>query len=131
MASRLAFSHRPGRRQAQRLADQAAFAEELALREDRDHGFLALLRLDHDLDPAFLDVEDRVRRAGLRKYDGILGVRGDHATVMHGGEKRLRIEGRLGLFCQGRVLCRYDQVLRLRDGTSCAGKTGSRRWRSW
>ena len=62
--------------------------------EDGDHGFLALLGLDHDLDPAFLDVEDRVRRAALREDDGILGVLGDRATVIHGGEKHLRIEGR-------------------------------------
>ena len=65
-----ALDHGPGGRQAQRLADQAALAEELARPEQRDHRFLALLGRDDDLDPALLDVEDGVGRrspAGRRR----------------------------------------------------------------
>jgi hypothetical protein len=100
----LAIDHCPGRRQPQRLANQAAFAEELIRTEDGDDGFLALLGLDHELDPAFMDVEDRVRRTCLREDDGILGIVGDRATVIDGGEKRLRIEGRYSFFRHDRRL---------------------------
>ncbi len=101
------FGHRPGRRQAQRLANQAAFAEEFTLAEDGDHGFLALVGLDHDLDSAFLHVEDRVRGVRLCEDDGVLGVLGNCAPMIDGGEKHLCIKGRLGPLCHGCVVRWY------------------------
>jgi len=89
----LAFDHRLGRRQTQRLADQATLAEEFTWTKEGDDGFLALLGLDHELDLAFLDVKDRSGRVALSEDDSILGVPGGRAAVIHSGEKYLRIEG--------------------------------------
>jgi hypothetical protein len=50
----------------------AAFAEELAGLQNADHGFLALLGYDNNLDPAFLNIEDRICHVALRKDDLIL-----------------------------------------------------------
>src|SRR5882757_4112769 len=81
--------------QAQRLADQAAFAEEVARPEDRDHRFLALLGRDNDLDLALLDVENGLSRARLQEDDVFLAIVGHRAAATHRGEKRLRIKGGL------------------------------------
>src|ERR1700730_15013091 len=94
-----ALDHGPSGRQAQRLADQAALAEEVARPEDRHHRFLALLGRDHDLDLALLDVEDGVGRTGLQEDDIALAILGDGAAVVHRGEKRLRIEGSPAVAC--------------------------------
>ncbi len=66
---------------AQRLADQAALAEEIAGAQHADHGLLALLGGDDDLDPALLDVEHRIRWAGLPEDDGIAGTQRLGAAV--------------------------------------------------
>jgi hypothetical protein len=57
--------HYRDRRQAPRLAGQARLAKEIACSENRDDGFLSLLRNNRDLDLALLDVEDRIRRITL------------------------------------------------------------------
>jgi hypothetical protein len=50
------------------VAVHAAFAEELARLQNRDHGFLALFGQDSELDLTFLNVEDRVGDVALLEY---------------------------------------------------------------
>jgi hypothetical protein len=42
------------------MAVKATFAEELTWLQNRNHGFLALLGQNSELDPAFLNVEYRI-----------------------------------------------------------------------
>ena len=92
----LAVGHGLGGRQAKRLADQAALAEEVARPQDADHRLLALLGGDDDLDLALADVEHRVGHSGLPE-DHFLAAQVRHGVpVIDGGEKRLGIEGGLG-----------------------------------
>src|SRR5665213_2549424 len=106
-----AFDHGPRRRQAQRLADQAALAEELARPDEGNHRFLALLRRDYDLDLALLDVEDGVGRACLREDDLFPAIEGDGTAVIHSGEKGLRIESAIWLFGHDQAFLQYDNFI--------------------
>jgi hypothetical protein len=91
-----AFDHGSGRRQAERLPDQAALPEELARAQDGGYRFLALREGDHDLDLARLDVEDGIRRALLREDDVVGAIGGNAPAATYGREKRVRIEDVLG-----------------------------------
>jgi hypothetical protein len=64
-----------GRRQIDRLATQAAFADEAARPEQADDAFLALTRHDAEFDVALLDVVDRVALGALAE-DVALGFDG-------------------------------------------------------
>ena len=57
-----------------------------------DNGFLALLGYDNNLDPAFLNIEDRICHVALRKDDLILAKFKDGLPFAHLGEKLLRIK---------------------------------------
>jgi hypothetical protein len=80
-----------------RLGRHAAFAQEVALRQDRNHRFLALLRHDRQLHLAGLDVEDCIRRVPLRENGFVLGVLPNGPTLAHLGEQGPGVEGRLYL----------------------------------
>jgi hypothetical protein len=56
-----AFGHGSGRRQAKWLSDQASLPDELAHAQDGGDRFVTLPGRDHELDPARLNVEYRVR----------------------------------------------------------------------
>jgi hypothetical protein len=92
----IALSHRLGGCQSQRLADQAALAEEIARPEDRDDGLLALLGGDADLYPALLNIVDGVGNRGLAIDDDVLGVARNAAPAIDGRKKLLGIEYRFG-----------------------------------
>ena len=64
-----AFFHRRRGRDAQCMAIEAALAEELARFQNSDDRFLALLGNDCELDPALLNVKNRIRRLALREDD--------------------------------------------------------------
>jgi hypothetical protein len=73
-ASYHAFVHRPGCRDAQRMAIETSFAKEVASFQDCDDCFLALLGNDGEFDLALLDVKNRVRGLSLRKDNLILPI---------------------------------------------------------
>ena len=54
------------------MAIEASFAEELSGLHDSDHGFLALLGDNENLDPSLLDIENSIRGVALRKNDRVL-----------------------------------------------------------
>jgi hypothetical protein len=111
----LAFGHGPGRCQAQGLADQASFAEELAGAHDPDHRFLALRGRDHDLDLALLDVEYRVRGSRLLEDHFVPAQVGHGMPWTDGCEKGFWIEGGLGFSGHGcRKISMQAGTLRLR-----------------
>jgi hypothetical protein len=87
-----ALGDRLGRRKAQRLANQAAFTQELIWAQDSDHRFSALLRGDHNLDTARADVEYGVSRASLPENDVVFAIAGNSPTTIDGGKEYLRIE---------------------------------------
>jgi hypothetical protein len=74
------------------MAVHAAFAKKLARLQYADHGFLALLGYDNNLDPTFLKVEDRARHIALRKDNLILAKFKDGLPFTHLGEKLLGIK---------------------------------------
>ncbi|MFK4650649.1 hypothetical protein ABIF97_000583 [Bradyrhizobium japonicum] len=57
--------------------------------QNAHHGFLALLGYDHNLDPAFLNIEDRIRHVALRKDNLILAKFKDGLPFAHLGENSL------------------------------------------
>jgi hypothetical protein len=74
------------------MAVHAAFAKKLARRQYADHGFLALLGYDNNLDPAFLNIEDRIGHVALRKDYLVLAKFKDGLPFAHLGEKLLGIK---------------------------------------
>jgi hypothetical protein len=74
------------------MAVHAAFAKELAGLQNADHGFLALLGYDNNLDPAFLNIEDRARYIALREDNLVLAKFKDGLPFAHLGEKLLGIK---------------------------------------
>src|SRR5258705_1940634 len=105
-----ALLHRCRPCDTQRMAVHAAFAKELAGLQNADHGFLALLGYDNNLDPAFLDIEDRICHIALRKDDLVLAKFKDGLPFAHLGEKLLRIK-----YCL--VGIAWHVRFRSRDGT--------------
>jgi hypothetical protein len=78
------------------MAIQAPFAEELSGLQNSDDRFLALVGYDSELDPAFLDVKNRIRDLSLRENNLILPVLQNRLPPPHSGEKDLGIEYVLG-----------------------------------
>jgi hypothetical protein len=78
----------------------AAFAKELAGLQNADHGFLALLGYDNNLDPTFLNIEDRICHVALGKDDLILAKFKDGLPLANLGEKLLGIE-----YCLNGIVC--------------------------
>ena len=74
------------------MAVHEAFAKELAGLQNADHGFLALFGYDNDLDPAFLDIEDRVCYIALREDNLVPAKLKDGLPFAYLGEKLLRIK---------------------------------------
>ena len=60
--------------------------------QNADHGFLALLGYDNNLDPTFLNIEDRICHVALGEDDLILAKFKDGLPFAHLGEKLLGIE---------------------------------------
>ena len=92
-----ALFHRGRRRDAQRMAVHAAFAKELACSQNADYRFLALFRYDNNLDPALLNIEDRVCRISLGENDLILAKFNNGFPLAHLGEKFLGIKSLIGV----------------------------------
>jgi hypothetical protein len=57
------------------MAIQTSFAKKMTGSHDGNHRLLALLGKDGELDPALLDVKDRVRNFSLGENNLILPVR--------------------------------------------------------
>src|SRR4029450_11458625 len=74
------------------MSVHAAFAKELAGLQNADHGILALLGHDNNLDPTFLDIEDSICRIALGEDDLVLAKFKDGLPFAHLGEKLLRIK---------------------------------------
>jgi hypothetical protein len=107
--------HRRGCRDAQKMAVQAAFAEELAGLEHADHRFLAVIGQYREFDLAFLDVVNRV--GGVALFEDRLAFLQfqDRLASSHFGEEHLRVERILGW--QWKSPLRYAQKL---DGSACS-----------
>ena len=95
---------RDGGGQANPLASETPFAEEIARAEQGDDGFLALIGNNRELNPPPLDVEDGLGGVALPEDDPPrphleLGLR-----AIGGGENGLDVEGRrlLGFFAPAR-----------------------------
>ena len=56
------------------LSGETAFTEKVVGFEDRDNGFLSVLRNDGDFCGTFLDVEDRIGIVALREHDLRLAI---------------------------------------------------------
>jgi hypothetical protein len=67
---------RPRGRNAPRTSGQTTFADKISRLEECDDRFLALRGDDRNLDPAFSDVEDGIRRVTLGEDGLTLGVSG-------------------------------------------------------
>jgi hypothetical protein len=87
-----AFLHRRRRRDAERMAIQAALAKKLPGFEDPDNRFLALCGNDDDLQPAFLNVENRICHVALGEDDLVLAKLNDGFPFAYLGEKITGIE---------------------------------------
>src|SRR5580704_1204807 len=77
---------------AKRMTIHAAYTEELAGLQNRDHGFLALLGHDGELDPTFLNVKHRVSDVALLENELILVKFEDRFPGSDFAEKNLRIK---------------------------------------
>ncbi|GAC1501775.1 MAG: hypothetical protein NVS1B14_06310 [Vulcanimicrobiaceae bacterium] len=89
-----AAGKRRGRRHAKRLARQAALTEKEAAVQNRNDGLFAPSGDDCQLDLSGLNVEDRLSRIALSKYDLVDLVIADRASLADDGQKRLGIEWR-------------------------------------
>src|SRR6202165_3009380 len=74
------------------MAIHTSFAKKMTWSQDCDDCFLALLGNDSELDPALLDVKNRVRDLSLRKNNLILPIFGYRFSLAHLGEKCLGIK---------------------------------------
>ncbi len=102
-----AFRHGGDCCQTQRLSGQAPFPKEIAGSQKCDHGFLALLGDDGLLDPAALNVENRIRGFALRVDILILPIIGNGSPPVHFRQKYFGIERELSFAFHSRpFLCR-------------------------
>ena len=94
------------RRNATRLAGQAALTKEIPLLMESDHGFLALLGNHGDLALAVHDVKDSICRISLAEDYFILSIFRFSPSLLCVGEERLKNEGLLplGFYGQGSAL---------------------------
>src|SRR6476620_5746413 len=86
------------------MAVHAAFTEELAGPKDRDDRFLALLGLDGELDPAFLNVKDRLGNLALLEHVLIFVKFQYRLSRSYFGEKDFRVKHVLGWLHHGSLL---------------------------
>src|SRR5215216_8160338 len=93
-----AFFHRRRGRDTQLMAVQATLAEELAGFQNRNHRLLSLRGQHGELDPSFLNVEDRIGDISLRENGFVLVKVEDRFPCPHFGEKHLGIKRVLGRF---------------------------------
>ena len=95
--------HRRRGRDAHRMTVHAAFAKELAGAENPDHRLFALFGYDNNLDPAFLNIKDRVCHVSLGEDDLVFAKFKYGFPLAHDGEKLLGIECSLiGIVCHVR-----------------------------
>jgi len=87
-----AFGHRHRRRQAHGLARQAAFAEKIILSVDCYDGFLSALGNHADFYPAFLKVENGIRRVALIEKLLALPKLHQPSIAVGGGKKCIDVE---------------------------------------
>ena len=81
-----------GRRQPQRLPDQASLSEKVPRSEHSDDGLFSLPGSHQNLDLAALDVKNRIGRLALRKDNRVLFIMRNGSIAIEGGEKHLRVE---------------------------------------
>jgi hypothetical protein len=74
------------------MAIEAPLAEELARLQNSDHRFLPLLGQDSELDPALLNVKNRIRHASLLEDALMFFDFQDRFTRPYPGEKSLGVE---------------------------------------
>src|SRR5260370_26294899 len=87
-----AFIHSRSCLESQLTAIQTPFAKKITRSQDCDHGFLALLGIDGELDLALPDVENRVCDLSLRKNNLILPIFGYRFSFAYLGEKHFVIK---------------------------------------
>ncbi len=75
-----------------RLSGKTCFTEESVRSKYCNDGFFSLLRDDGELDLAFPDIEDRIRRFSLGKDDLAFAVLGNAVAVPDTSEKRFWVE---------------------------------------
>jgi hypothetical protein len=95
--------------QAQGLAIQTALAEKVSLSMNSDNRVLPQIGTDGDLDLAFPDVKDGIRRLALREDSVIFPVVRYAPAAVHGGEEFVDAEGTF-------LGCFHREVLPYRDG---------------
>src|SRR5258708_4732706 len=81
-----------GRRQIERLATQASFADEAARPQQADHALLALARHDAEFDAALLIVVDSVALAALPEDVALGRVGRNRAAGADRGQESLGVE---------------------------------------
>ena len=86
------------------MAIEAALAEELARFQNPDDRFLALLGYDSELDPALLNVKNRICHVSLLEDVPIPFNFQNRFARPHLGEKSLRIEPGFGWLSSHRSL---------------------------
>src|ERR1700722_8254507 len=92
-----AFIHGRSRCDAQTMAIETSFAKKLTGSQDGDYGFLPLFENHRELELAFLNVEDGVRRFALRENDLIRLIFCYRRSLADFGEKLLGIDRDLTL----------------------------------
>jgi hypothetical protein len=87
--------HGSGRREAQRLRNQTAFAEKVALAKQGNYRFPSLLGDHGDFDRAPYDVKDGICGVSLRENDLFGPILQHGSAVVHGCEEYVRIKSGL------------------------------------
>src|SRR5690348_13395991 len=87
-----ALFHRHRCRDPQGMAVEASFTKELSGFQDSDHGFLALLGDNENLDRSLLNIENCIRDVALRKHDLVLVKFRYGLAVADLGEKLLWVK---------------------------------------
>src|SRR5882757_8865553 len=89
-----ALLHGRGADHALGLTVEASFAEKIAGSENCEHGFLATLGQDRDLDFSLLDIKYGIGGIPLSEHHVLWGIDDSGSGAAHLGEKTLRVEGR-------------------------------------
>src|SRR5947208_6669541 len=93
----LALRQRRGARHAPGLCGQASFAAKFIGPEDCNHGLLAVLGNDGELDLAFLDVKNAIRDVPLREDFLILAIYGNHSSLANFGKEFFWLKSPFGV----------------------------------
>jgi hypothetical protein len=97
--------HGSGRRQAQRLRDQAPFAEKVPRSKQCDDRFPALLRDHEDFDLAPRDVEDRIGLVALAEHQLSSLILDRGSTAFQSRKEQVRIKRGAAAFFVIRCPC--------------------------